>query len=368
MINGPTKKPRTATQSNNTLQPPIFSTNVLDSRSLSSALSGKWSVKLFSIACVCTFSCMFVLPGHCAHACKRFINAKRTKVCEQRMGKRNVFSCITSMFTFWMLFSLSFADVAITQSQEVAIGVNVGDWTRYGDIMAEWNSTDPNANPSQEISELENTVWFENVVVNIYYGQINFRQTVQFVNDTQKVRMLQVDLYNGLGNDTFMFAPAGLSEGDPLYEYSIETYPIWINETISRTYIGAMRVVNHISLTVPYFVEGDPPQNLLTSISYYWDKETGVLTERYGSFNNHTGGFVTSWLRSDRIVETNLWGTEDGPSTNGNGTDGFPYAIVAVILAVAILIAAWILRMNAKKRKLKTKKSRKRHARARFSR
>lgn len=252
----------------------------------------------------------------------------------------------------WMLLSLCFLDFATTQD-DGWVGVNVGDWARYGDITVTWNSTDPDAEKTQEIIDLENTAWFENEVVNITEGQITFRQTTQFKNDTQKTSMLKVDIYTGLGNGTFMFIPAGLGEDVLVYPYSIELSDIWINETISRIYAGALREANHLHIT-QIGLNGGYSE---ISLSHYWDKETGVLTERYGSIVNRSGNYVTATTRSDKIIDTALWEAANGDGVPSNNGDAGVYVIAGVVSAAVILVAAWAF--WPKKKKPKTRKSRK---------
>jgi hypothetical protein len=104
-------------------------------------------------------------------------------------------------------------------------------------------------------------------------------------------------------------------------------------------------------------VSEDPLQSLFASIGYYWDKETGILTERNGIYVNHTGLYATSWRRSDRIKDTNLWKMKGEDSSNGNGVEGFPYGLFGVIAVAATLTV--VVMFRRRKRKLKSRKSRK---------
>lgn len=225
------------------------------------------------------------------------------------MDKEDVFSIVASLFLMLITASLPFGIVAEAQSQGFAIGVRVGDWVKYGDVLVNWNSTDPNAKPDPEIVKLNNTEWFRNVVTNVDYPRITFEHIRQLKNDTQESNVLQVDVESGSGNGTLFFTLAGLFLGDLLYSESMDPTPVLINETALRKSAGITRLVNHLNLTKT--VEGDPSQSFYVSINHYWDRETGFLTERQGAFSNLTGSFQTRWTRSDKIVDTNLWSGEE---------------------------------------------------------
>ena len=273
------------------------------------------------------------------------------------MRKERAFSIIVSSFLIWTLSNLPFVIIDKAQPQEAVIGIDVGDWARYENVLVEWNST--HMNPDPEFVELNNTLWFQNEVLDIEDTLIIFRQTTQFKNETQKPSMFQLDVNTGIGNGSLMFVSSGLSAFSLLYPASMGESPIWINETTTRTYAGATREVNHLNITDTQSTEDDPPNILHVSISHYWDKETGVLTERFGfgTYINQTGSQIASWTRSDRIIETNLWSPEEKPNgEQGEGVNPFQYAIVGVATVTMILIGVWLL--WSRKRRLKKRKSR----------
>jgi hypothetical protein len=227
------------------------------------------------------------------------------------MREDKVFSIFASSFLIWMLFSFPHVTVTKAQPQEVDVGVNVGDWVKYGRILISWNSTDPNAKPDRELIELNNTEWFKNVVTDIDYPLVYFQHITRFRNGTQKTSILQIDITTGLGNGTLYFIPVGLFAADMLYPYSVEPYPVLVNITTLRVCAGVTRLVNHLNLTKVQLKEDGTPQSVYVSINYYWDRETGILTERLGVVTNNTGGHQTHWTRSDKVVDTNLWGGEE---------------------------------------------------------
>lgn len=257
------------------------------------------------------------------------------------MHKEKIFTIVVSSFLALMLSSLPLAFVTRAQ---VVVGVNVGDWIKYGDILAEWNSTQ--LNPDSEFVERNNTLWFKNEVVDIVDTHIVFNQTTYFINETQEVSVFTVDIYTGEGSGSLMFIPSGLDRD--YYIYPATTDLGWINETTTRTYAGVAREVNQLTTTTEFTLD-DPPNVIHTTGSYFWDRTTGVLTERlgFGTINDQTGSQIASWSMSDKIVETNLWSP---------GASQFPYEIAGVVIVALILIVIWSL--WPRKRGLKKSKSR----------
>jgi len=252
--------------------------------------------------------------------------------------------------TFFLLVSLclSLLVTATAQSQKAIVGVNVGNWAKYGDILVKWGSTDQSAKPSQEFIELNNTEWVYHNVSKVSSTKIIFRQVIKFKDGTQNTSTLQVDVNTGTGNGTLMFIPANKSLGDPLYPFAGEATPLWINETILRTYVGVTREVNHLEIIQSRPLEGGTTD---ISINYYWDRETGILTERSAELINKTGKYITSYSRSDKIVETNLWSAGEDQVTAPN----YGFWPVGMVIAIVVIIVTWRL-WPKKKRKRRTRK------------
>ncbi|MGD8506615.1 MAG: hypothetical protein PVF15_08135 [Candidatus Bathyarchaeota archaeon] len=272
------------------------------------------------------------------------------------MPREKVLGIIVSSLLIWMLSILPLITVAQAQTQDVVIGVNLGDWVRYEYTLVEWKSTQ--MTPDPEFVELNNTAWFKHEIQDIRDKEIVFSQTTQFRNDTQKTSVFQLDVSNGDGNGTLMYISSGLGAEQKIYPASPQQ--VLINETITRSFAGATREVNLLILTGAQFTEEDEPNLIYASVSYHWDKETGVLTERLGEGRlvDQTGSQIASWRQSDEIVETNLWTPEEEP-TDGQGNEEvyqFPYAIVGGAIVVVVLIGAW--RLWPRKRRLKARKSR----------
>jgi hypothetical protein len=124
---------------------------------------------------------------------------------------------------------------------------------------------------------------------------------------------------------------SGLYPSPPYYEWKI-------NETVSRTYAGAAREINHLNFMVNTTVSN---VTTITTYDLYWDKATGVLCEQAieQTIENQTAGYVTSWSKSFKILETNLWGA---------GTPIWIYAVVIVIIIAVAGSAIYIFKIRKK--------------------
>lgn len=247
----------------------------------------------------------------------------------------------------WML--LSFALLDSTEAQVATIGVKVGDWATYGDIEVTWDSEQ--MEPEPEVTALNDTSWYRNVVDHIVDTAIICNQTTHFKNDTQQSVLFHIDLYDGVGNNTFMFIPAKLRANDPLYPASIER--LWINETTSRFSAGAIREVNYLNLRGGRITDDDPLRFLQISISYYWDRATGVLTSRDGAglYSDEAGRQIAAWTMSEELVDTNLWRPDSNASNGeGNGSENVLYAAGGVAAGSVVLGGAWLFWRRRRKR------------------
>jgi hypothetical protein len=212
-------------------------------------------------------------------------------------------------------------------------GVKAGDWAKYGDIKVKWNSSDQKARPEPGLINVNLTAWFKLEVLSVKDTTIRFRNTTVFKNNTKIKSTDYVDVYDGRGK-SLTFIAADLDEGEIIYFTELEE-PFFINQTISRTYMGVKREVNHLNLTYSYSSPANPSQTITVSLNYYWDKTTGILTERRGTFINRSENYVTSWSRSDKLIETNLWSSSENSQVTTRGFN--PWTTIAVLMVLLIL-------------------------------
>jgi len=79
----------------------------------------------------------------------------------------------------------------------------------------------------------------------------------------------------------------------------------------------------------------------ITSYDLCLDKATGVLCEQVIEqvIENQTTGYVTSWSKSFKITETNLWGV---------GTPIWIYAVVIVVIVAVAGSAIYVFKIRKK--------------------
>lgn len=87
----------------------------------------------------------------------------------------------------------------------------------------------------------------------------------------------------------------------------------------TRTYAGASRTVlyTHVSM-------------LGTDLTYYWDRQTGVMVETSGT----SGGMNVKAVGS----ETNMWA-----ASGGGGIPEFPVQLGFTLLAAAVIVTSYVL-------------------------
>ena len=199
------------------------------------------------------------------------------------------------------LFKTEFTPI-LALPEERTVGVEVGDWIKYGNITVLWNSTDPYAELPSEVAAINNTQWFEVIVDAISYTNVTYVQTAHFTNDTEQVRTEYIDIDTGVGShNELLLISASLGQGDSIF--TSFPYVDWkINETTLLSYLGQNRETNHWNWTTSENIpEGFEEEN----INYYWDKTTGVLCEAQIQLKNQTSHFLSI---SFEIFQTNLWG------------------------------------------------------------
>jgi len=220
-------------------------------------------------------------------------------------------------------------------AQPRIVGVNAGEWFKYGDITVNWSSNDPNATfPPPYWEELEGwneTEWSLSTVEDVSGTNVTFQFIYHFKNGTETTESGYIDLDTGDGNMTYMAISANLDAGDTIY--TSEDHSGWqINETIVRTYPDSVRDTNHINMTSEYSMTiNETEYYYYNSMNFYWDRESGVFVEDYFEGINQTGEYTTTWSALSRITESNVWVIPEFPTWT-------PMLLVFVILTVSIIV------------------------------
>jgi len=185
---------------------------------------------------------------------------------------------------------------------EREVGVEVGDWAKYGNFVFMWSSNDPRTQPPSNLTE-----WMNVTVQTIVSTNITFQLTIHYQTSIEETIIGWIDVSTGEARGWWMplFISANLSAGDTMYQMFFRAP---INETIFREYVGVTREINHFS-TEWSFRYIDPDEYHNGSYSVYWDRATGILTEFMieNVIVDESLNYVTSTSMSFQIVGTNLW-------------------------------------------------------------
>ena len=196
------------------------------------------------------------------------------------------------------------------ESPERIVGVRVGDWVKYGDFLATYESDDPSAQtPPADLVEHNNTEWVRSTVESISGTKITFQTVTHYKNGTDMNSTLYVDINTGDGEGAHMFISANLTALDNIYN-STEYDDTWINGTDPIVYANALRETNYLMAGVTSQSETD---YIVYVVEYFWDKATGVLVERTGTFTKQTEEYSTVTVMSESVIDTNVW--EEKPDT-----------------------------------------------------
>jgi len=190
---------------------------------------------------------------------------------------------------------------------EVQVGVKAGDWIKVEYTISGW----PSGQPYPE--------WLKIEFLTVEGINITVRVTMHMSDGTKQNATVPVIVGAG-GGEAFGLSgfviPANLTIGDSVY---ISGYGnVTLAGETTRTYAGASRTVVYASFS-----------QYGTQLTYYWDKQTGVMVEA-----STTSGSVTATAKA---TETNMW--QPAPS-------GFPIEpiyIIAIAIIIIIIVAAVLL-------------------------
>jgi parallel beta-helix repeat protein len=196
----------------------------------------------------------------------------------------------------------------------VQVGVKAGDWIKYDYTI----TGAPSGTPLPQ--------WLKVEFLSVEGTSATVRVTMRMSDGTEQNATGPVDVVAGgqaLGLSGFVI-PANLTTGDSVY---ITGYGnITITDETTRTYAGATRTVVYASFS-----------QYGTQLTYYWDKQTGVMVEASTTSGGMTG--------TAKATETNMW--QAAPS-------GLPiepiylYILAALVIIIAVGAAAFLVRRKKK--------------------
>ena len=210
------------------------------------------------------------------------------------------------------------SSISSTATSSVSVGVKAGDWLNvsYAITGAPVGSNLP--------------TWIRLDILGVVGTVVTARVTMHMTDGTEQNATVSVDVAGGGGAALPVLAggiiPANSRVGDILTLTGLGVVTI-AGET-TKTYAGASRTVVYASLTQSG-----------TQLTYYWDKETGVIVEA-----SVTSGTMSA---SAAATETNMWAAAAATGLLLGGT--FLYLILAVALIVVVAVLALIWRRRSAK-------------------
>lgn len=265
----------------------------------------------------------------------------------------------SALFGILLISMIASAAVySVWAQSEVLLGVKEGDNFTYS-FVVNWSSTDPNAIVPQQFADMNRTLSIHMNVTSTGGTMANLDITTTMRDGTQTSEPGYVEVSRGgyVGAPLFIIG-ANLTAGNQVYPLSEpaavaaghSAMPFTINETITRTYLGTSKTVNHYTESSTNATTGDTEQK-----DAYYDQTTGVLMEMKLQFSSSSSGETDSeqW----KITQfNNAVGPSDG--TNNNGTDGtnsnallswlIPVVVAVVAVIVIVLIVVVMLRRRGK--------------------
>jgi hypothetical protein len=225
---------------------------------------------------------------------------------------------ISTPIVLILLFSfLPHLGTSVSASTEVQLGVKAGDWIKL------------NYTVTGSTSGMLVPTWMriEFLSVDAAQASATMRMTMHMSNGTEQNQTGTVSLTGGAANGTVVFSgiiiPANLKVGDDTFMVGYGNVTI-AGET-TRTYVGATRSVVYTNFSQ----QGN-------QLSFYWDRQTGVLVEAH-----ITSGSITATIT---VIETNMW----QPQLFRIPID--PIVFFTLIVVIILIVAASLAIRKKKKR------------------
>jgi parallel beta-helix repeat protein len=199
----------------------------------------------------------------------------------------------------------------VEPSPEVHVGVKAGDWIKIDYTI----SGAPAGTPLPQ--------WLKVEFLSVEGTSATVRVTMHMSDGSEQDATVPVDVVAGgqaLGLSGFVI-PANLTVGDSITMGGVGfTFNVTIDGETTRDYAGASRTIVYASFS-----------QLGSQLTYYWDKQTGIMVEA-----STTSGSITG---TGKATETNMWQADPSPFW----MQWWFYAIIAAIIA-ALATAVYFIK------------------------
>jgi hypothetical protein len=213
-------------------------------------------------------------------------------------------------------------------------GVSVGQWVKYGNIVA----------VSQGTELLNKTDWFQVEVTAVSGKNVTLHMTGKYKNGTDiEPGELRVNVETGSWNGSivtgyYILIAANLEQGDNITKPATPTPYFKINSTQTRTYMGASRSCNVLNFTASYTYDST---TIVQKSLMIWDKASGMPMEED---TEYTGITSTTERLSFKAIDTNIFPT----GAAGWLVDNLIYIVAAVVIVIVIIGGVAIMMMRRK--------------------
>jgi len=203
------------------------------------------------------------------------------------------------------------SSLTVSPAPTYTVGVKAGDWIKCDYTVTGW----PSGTPYPE--------WLKVEILSVEGTTASVRVTMHMSDGTEQSDTLSVDV--GAGGETFdtlfgFVIPANCTTGDSIIMGGDgSTFNVTIDGETTGTYAGVSRTVVYASFS-----------RYGTELTYYWDKETGVMVEA-----STTSGGITGTAKA---TETNMWEAEP------IWMQWWLWAIVAIVIVALAAGTAYFLK------------------------
>jgi len=253
----------------------------------------------------------------------------------------------TILIVLLSVFLLS-AMIVPSLSQDVTVGVSVGDWFKFEGTLLYYEADEgvpfP---PSQYVTQpmvYNESDWQTVTVTDITGNNVTVEIVTHWKNGTETTEEVNEDITVGM---TMQIIPANMEGGDVLREETdIGFGMIWparnLNESIMVEYLNSTREANVLDWTHPAMMFAPDDR---THQVYDWDKETGALVKF--SMDGNTTAWDESYnaigqahyMVENVIVDTNIWTV----------IPEFPTGTVMLLVFIAITVSIDLYRRKTLK-------------------
>jgi len=251
---------------------------------------------------------------------------------------------------FALLFSIFMLSVLTVPSlsQDVTVGVSVGDLFTYETRILDWIAEPGVPFPPDQYVEwlytYNETEWQKYTVTDITGSNVTFDVLSHWKNGTETTSELEIDITSSEvgGAEPYTVVPANLEAGDQVRDelllFGFLNYPPRIlNETVMWGYETETRETNVLDYDHPTMYLEDSIHS-----TQFWDKETGVLVKHNMVMNNTSSlGQKYFVIYEIELVEANLWVIPE-----------FPTGTVMLLVFVAVTVSIAVYRRKKLKRRI----------------